>query len=127
MSLRFVAGGMSIALLCAIAIILFAPRTEPTMISYSEYEWGLPALRKRPGAAREFVELCAPDIEAALTESQLEGTRYSNRAEMAQDLCRRFFKVMIDGRLTLEEINRPGLLPLSVIEEAERRPPRFPR
>ncbi|MEI3855505.1 MULTISPECIES: hypothetical protein [Ensifer] len=128
MNLRFVAGGMAVALLCAIAIVLFAPRTEPQMISYYEYEWGLPALRKRPDVAREFMAMCAPETEAALRESDLRETSYSNRAEMARDLCRRYFAVVIDGRLTLAEINlsATGLLPLSVLEEAERRQPRFP-
>ncbi|WP_156414714.1 hypothetical protein [Ensifer sp. Root278] len=127
MNLRFVAGGMAVALLCAIAIVLFAPRTEPLTISYYKYEFVLPALRKRPDAAREFIAMCAPEIESELKETDLKETSYSNRAEMAQDLCRRYFAVVIDGRLTLAEINLSGSFPLSLLEEAERRQPRFPR
>jgi len=125
MNIRFVAGGMAVALLCAIAIILFAPRPDP-LIGYGRYEWGIAALRKRPGAEREFVEMCVPEVEAEFKESDLKETSYSSRAEMALDLCRRYFAVVIDGRLTLAEINLDRL-PLSVLEEAERRKPRFPR
>lgn len=66
MDFRLVAGGMFVALLCAIAIVLFAPRTEQYM-SYSKYEWTISALRKRPGAQRQYVEACVseylPDLK----------------------------------------------------------------
>ncbi|WP_077960739.1 hypothetical protein [Ensifer adhaerens] len=128
MNLRLVAGGMLAALLCAIAIVLFAPRTEQSM-SYSKYEWGISALRKRPGARREYMEACVPESAAELKDTPLEGTPYARRDEMAEHLCRRYFDVIIDGRLTFAEFNRSmsGALPLSVIEEAERRKPRLPR
>jgi hypothetical protein len=124
MNLRFVAAGICVALLCATAIVLFAPRPDP-LIGYARYERGIAALRKHPGAAQEFVTTCAQEAETEFKDKDLEGPSYSSRAEMALDLCRRYFAVAIDGRLTLAEINRPSL-PLSVLEEAERREPRFP-
>lgn len=129
MNLRFVAGGMTIGLVCAIAIVLFAPRTESLFTGYAHYERGIEVLRKHPGARQEFMEMCVPESEAELTDSHLEKTPYSSRAEMAKDLCRRYFDVVADGKLTLSEINRSasGTLPFSVIEEAERREPRRPR
>ncbi|MBD9636545.1 hypothetical protein IB277_09570 [Ensifer sp. ENS07] len=128
MDFRLVAGGMFVALLCAIAIVLFAPRTEQYM-SYSKYEWTISALRKRPGAQRQYVEACVSEYLPDLKDNALEGTPYSSRKEMAEDVCRRYFKVFIDGRLTCAEFNRSMYeeLPFSVVEEAERREPRPPR
>ena len=119
---------MSVALLCIVAIVLFAPRTEQSM-SYSQYEWAISALRKRPAARQEYIEECVPQSVAEFRDSQLEGTPYSSRQEMAEDLCRRYFDVIVDGRLTFSEFNRSMFepLPFSVIEEAERREPRPPR
>ncbi len=98
-------------------------------MSYSKYEWALSALRKRPGARQEYMKECVPESAAELKDAQLEGTPYSSRTEMAEDLCRRYFDVIIDGRLTFAEFNRSMSepLPFSVIEEAERREPRLTR
>ncbi|HEV7309634.1 hypothetical protein [Ensifer sp.] len=128
MNLRLVAGGMLAALLCAIAIILFAPRTEQFM-SYSKYEWTVSALRKRPTVRQDLTEVCVSEWASELKDAQLEGTPYPSRVKAAEDLCRRYFDVIIDGRLTFAEFNRSmsGALSLSVIEEAERRAPRPPR
>ena len=128
MNLRLVAGGMFAALLCAVAIVLFAPRTEQSM-SYSKYEWALSALRTRPGAQRQYVEACVSEYLPDLKDDALEGTPFSSRKEMAEDVCRRYFKVFIDGRLTFAEFNRSIYedLPFSVVEEAERREPRLTR
>ena len=128
MNLRLVAGSMSVALLCIVAIVLFAPRTEQYM-SYSKYEWTLSALRKRPAAQRQYVEACVSEYLPVLKDDAREGTPYSSREEMAEDVCRRYFKVFVDGRLTFAEFNRSMYeeLPFSVIEEAERREPRPPR
>lgn len=125
MNLRFVAAGICVAFLCATAIVLFAPRPDP-LIGYARYERGIAALRKHSGVAQEFVATCAHEAETKFKETDLEGTSYSSRAEMALDLCQRYVAVVVDGRLTLAEFNRSGPLPLSVLEEAERREPRFP-
>ena len=127
MNLRLVAGSMSVALLCIVAIVLFAPRTEQYM-SYSKYEWTLSALRKRPDAQPQYVEACVSEYLPVLKDDALEGTPYSSREQMAEDVCRRYFKVFVDGRLTFAEFNRSMYeeLPFSVIEEAERREPRPP-
>lgn len=128
MNLRLVAGSMSVALLCIVAIVLFAPRTEQYM-SYSKYEWTLSALRKHPDAQPQYVEACVSEYLPDLKDDALEGTPYSSREQMAEDVCRRYFKVFVDGRLTFAEFNRSMYeeLPFSVVEEAERREPRPPR
>ncbi|ASY61940.1 hypothetical protein SJ05684_c04740 [Sinorhizobium sojae CCBAU 05684] len=46
---------------------------------------------------------------------------------MARDICQRFLNVFLDGRLTLGEVNHyHESFPFKLVEEAERRQPRFP-
>ncbi|YCI06126.1 hypothetical protein M1D34_29245 (plasmid) [Ensifer sp. D2-11] len=121
MDIRFVAGSMIIGLLCMAAIWQFAPRSAPQAITYGEYERAIAALRKRTGATEEFVSKCSALMVPELKESDLIGTSFTDRTPMAGNICRRFLAVMLDGRLTLAEINDPEGLSFKLIEEAERR------
>jgi hypothetical protein len=117
---------MAIGWSCVIALALFADRPPPELLTDAQYERAIAALRKRPRAREELVAKCVRWTMAEIKEADLRGTSYSDRAAMAKDICQRFFKVMLDGRLTLAEINRLGDSgPLKLIEEAERRQPRF--
>lgn len=122
MNIRLVAGSMAIGLLCLVALFLFAPRSAPELLTAAEYERAITAWRKRPDATGEFVATCLPLMEPELKESDLKGTSFKNQTELARDICHRFINVVLDGRLTLAEINRyPGGLPFKLVEEAERR------
>ncbi len=96
-------------------------------MTYAEYERAAAALRKRPGATEEFVAKCLSLMVPEFKESDLVGTSFSNRNAMARDICQRFLNVFLDGRLTLGEVNHyHESFPFKLVEEAERRQPRFP-
>ncbi|NVD38994.1 hypothetical protein HT585_09015 [Ensifer sp. HO-A22] len=121
MNLRLLATSMAIGSLCMIALYLFAPRTPP---SDAEFKQSAATFIKRPGAAEEWVAICRPLLMPQLLEAKHEGALLSTLTAEAEDVCRRFSKVVADGRLTMIEINsHQGPLPFKVVEDAERRPP----
>lgn len=121
MNLRLLAASMAIGVLCTIALYLFAPHTAP---SDAEFKRLAATFVKRPGALEEWVRTCRPLLMQQLLDAKHQGALLSTLTAEAEDVCRRFMKVVADGRLTITEINsHTDPLPFQVVEDAERRAP----
>lgn len=126
MDFRLIAVSIAIGWACVIGLALFAhaPAHQPS--TQIEYEKAVAALRKSPGGGEELVAKCVRLTVPEIQDAALQETSYSDRTAMAKDICRRIIKVMLDGRFTFADFNRLAISEvLKLIEEAERRQPRF--